>query len=315
MISLIGGSGFIGNAIATVLSRQGLEFEILDLVPSKLYPKASKIVDIRKYENLYENLTGDLVINLAAVHADNVGNYEAYYSTNVKGAKNLIKVCAQKNITKLIFTSTVAVYGFAKPNIDETGEIKPFNSYGKTKYLAECVYKDWHKNKQGSLFIIRPTVVFGPGNRGNVFNLFRQIRSGYFCMVGSGTNKKSMAYVENLAEFIVFLAFQNWKFEISNYIDKPDYSMKELVRLVSTISMGKDKSKFYVPQSLGYLIGIAFDALACLTRMKFPISQVRIKKFCSVTTFKSSNSFNNNFNPKHSLKDGIIHTLKSDFSD
>ena len=56
-----------------------------------------------------------------------------------------------------------------------------------------------------SLVIIRPTVIFGEGNRGNVYNLFRQIADRRFLMFGDGENKKSMAYVGNVAEFICHL--------------------------------------------------------------------------------------------------------------
>ena len=73
-----------------------------------------------------------------------------------------------------------------------------------------------------TLVIIRPTVVFGEGNRGNVFNLMNQIAKNRFMMVGSGTNRKSMAYVENVAAFLEYsLSFQSG-LHVHNYVDKPD---------------------------------------------------------------------------------------------
>ena len=58
------------------------------------------------------------------------------------------------------------------------------------------------KPHERSLVIIRPTVIFGKGNRGNVFNLFNQINKGLFAMIGDGENIKSMAYVKNVASFL-----------------------------------------------------------------------------------------------------------------
>ena len=52
-----------------------------------------------------------------------------------------------------------------------------------------------------SLIIVRPTVIFGEGNRGNVYNLFKQIASNKFLMVGDGNNKKSLAYIGNVVAF------------------------------------------------------------------------------------------------------------------
>ena len=76
----------------------------------------------------------------------------------------------------------------------ENGTINPFNEYGRTKALAEDVYREWRAKdpENRSLIIIRPTVVFGEGNRGNVYNLLNQINSGAFAMIGNG--KKQEVY-------------------------------------------------------------------------------------------------------------------------
>ena len=97
----------------------------------------------------------------------------------------------------------MAVYGFAPPGTDETGGIHYFNDYGRTKYLAEEEHRAWLREKpENCAVIVRPTVIFGEGNRGNVYNLLRQMAGGRFPMVGRGTNRKSMNYVENVAALI-----------------------------------------------------------------------------------------------------------------
>ena len=123
----------------------------------------------------------------------------------MEGAQILCRVCEEKGINKIVFTSSVAVYGFAPSGTGEDGRINPFNEYGRTKALAEDVYRDWRRRDPDnrSLIIVRPTVVFGEGNRGNVYNLLNQINSGTFAMIGSGNNKKSMAYVDNLSAFLI----------------------------------------------------------------------------------------------------------------
>ena len=143
-----------------------------------------------------------MVVNLAAVHSDDVRDKSEYQRTNVDGAENVALVCAEKGIDKIVFTSTVAVYGFAEPGTDEFGAINPFNEYGRTKFEAEEKFREWQAQGDNSLIIVRPTVIFGEGNRGNVFNLLNQIASGKFLMVGKGENKKSMAYIDNIVAFL-----------------------------------------------------------------------------------------------------------------
>ena len=146
------------------------------------------------------------IINLAAVHRDDVRPFRRYDDVNVQGAKNVCEAACKHGINQIIFTSSVAIYGFAPAETDESGESNYFNNYGRTKYLAEQVYKAWQEEdpKSLTLVIVRPTVIFGEGNRGNVYNLLRQIHSRRFVMIGNGSNKKSMAYVENISAFLEY---------------------------------------------------------------------------------------------------------------
>lgn len=107
----------------------------------------------------------DVLINLAAVHRDDVRPLSLYDDVNVGGARSVCEAARKHNITKIIFTSSVAIYGFAAPDTDESGIVDYFNDYGRTKYLAECVYKEWQQEDPDnrSLIIVRPTVIFGEG--------------------------------------------------------------------------------------------------------------------------------------------------------
>ena len=203
-VTIIGGSGFIGTCLCKILSAKKIDFEILDIVQSNDFAKRYKFADVRKIQTLRSSICGDIVVNLAAIHKDDA-NRKDYEETNVSGAQNVVDACSELSVKKIIFTSTVAVYGLAKTNTSELGDINPFNDYGRTKHLAELILKKWARAKGNSLFVIRPTVVFGEGNRGNVFNLFSAIANGRFIMIGNGENKKSMSYVENISTFIVSL--------------------------------------------------------------------------------------------------------------
>jgi GlcNAc-P-P-Und epimerase len=174
------------------------------------------------------------VINLAAEHRDDVRPVSLYHDVNVQGARNVCAVAAEKGIKTIVFTSTVAVYGFAPPGTDERGAINPFNEYGRTKYEAECIYRNWQEEdpENRTLVTIRPTVVFGEQNRGNVYNLLRHLADGPFVMVGSGRNVKSIAYVENIAAFLEHSLSFTPGVHLYNYIDKPDLDMNRLVNTV-----------------------------------------------------------------------------------
>lgn len=139
--------------------------------------------------------------------------------------------CRRSNTQQIIFTSSVAVYGFAPEGTNERGAFNPFNDYGRTKMEAEAVYRTWQAGdaEHRSLVIVRPTVIFGEQNRCNVYNLLRQIASGRFIMFGPGTNRKSMADVQNIAEFLSFSTKFGPGEHLYNYVDQPNLDMNTLV--------------------------------------------------------------------------------------
>jgi len=312
-ITVIGGSGFVGTNLCKALEKSIHEFEIIDLKLSKKFPDKCKIGDIRDLKSLRKTISGEVVINLAAVHRDDIKEISEYQMTNVNGAKNLTIVCKEKNIQKIIFTSTVAVYGFTDPGTDETGKINPFNDYGRTKFEAEELLRIWHLEKGNSLIIVRPTVIFGEGNRGNVFNLINQIASGKFLMIGNGENKKSMAYIDNVVAFLENCIVANKKYAVFNYVDTPDLCMEEFVIIVRKFLKKKDGVGLRLPFWQGMIIAYFADFAAKVIGKNLPISSIRMRKFISSTEFQSAKLSLDNFAPPYSLIEGLERTLISDF--
>ena len=315
-VNVIGGSGFIGTRLMRRLKDQGLVYSnIIDISPSKAFPDLVVKGDVRSLEQLSASIAdGSVIVNLAAEHRDDVRPLSLYDDVNVGGAKNICNVAREKRVKKIIFTSTVAVYGFAQIGTDESGKIAPFNDYGRTKFEAEEVFKAWQDeaSSERTLVIIRPTVVFGEQNRGNVFNLLRQIASGKFVMVGHGENRKSMAYVENVAAFIEYSMSFPPGVHIYNFIDKPDFTMNGLVANVNRILGRSDKIVFKLPFSVGYSIGKCFDLLAAITGKRFAISSVRIRKFCADSVYNTAVD-KTEFVPPVPLEQALAQTLLYEF--
>ncbi len=313
---VIGGSGFIGTRLSRLLMCAAADFNIVDKAVSETYPAQTLIADVTTIESLRVAIKESaVIINLAAEHRDDVRPLSLYDDVNVGGARNVCTVAREKKVETIIFTSTVAVYGFARLNTDESGQIEPFNDYGRTKYEAEQVYKAWQAEATDvrTLVIVRPTVVFGEQNRGNVYNLLRQIASGKFIMVGDGKNRKSMAYVENVAAFLQY-ATTSFKpgVHIYNYIDKPDASMNALVGTVNRMLGKPEQIGFRLPYAVGYAIGKCFDVLAAIIGKKFAISSIRVKKFCSNSVFETSLG-NTGFVPPVPLAEALEKTVRHEF--
>lgn len=315
-ITIIGGSGFVGTHLIAHLYENGISDVLnIDKIPSVKYGNISEIGNVLDVDALTRQLQGtDQVILLAAEHRDDVIPVSKYYDVNVQGMRNTLAAMEANGITKIMFTSSVAIYGLDKDNPNESFAAEPFNHYGRSKWEAEQVLQEWHQGHPNwSIQIIRPTVIFGEGNRGNVFNLLQQIAQGKFMMIGKGNNQKSMSYIGNIVAFIAFLARESESgYQVFNYVDKPDFSTNDLVALTGKI-LNKKIPTTHIPYWLGMLAGYGFDVLAKVSGKKLSISSVRVKKFCAVTQYDSTKAMTSGFVPPYTLELGLKRMLEQEF--
>tara|TARA_B100000900_G_C20601770_1_gene725962 strand:- start:5051 stop:6031 length:981 start_codon:yes stop_codon:yes gene_type:complete len=309
---VIGGSGFVGSSLINILDKKNTKN--LDKNPSPFFNKLTDIGNILNEDAL--NFDSDIktIVLLAAEHRDDVSPTSLYYDVNVQGTINVIKAMDNAGIKNLIFSSSVAIYGLNKDNPNEDFTQDPFNHYGKSKWKAEQVIHKWFKDdpKDKSITIIRPTVIFGERNRGNVYNLLKQIANERFMMIGQGKNKKSMAYVGNVVAFIKDrLDKLDSGYHVFNYADKPDFSMTELVKIIEN-KMNISTPKLKIPYWIGGLGGYLFDLIGFITRKKLSISSVRVKKFCATTQFDALKA-HSNFKAPYTLEQGLNATLDYEF--
>lgn len=313
-ICVIGGAGFLGSRVVDALEKANVRSRVIDInrPHQNCDYRFGDVSSLDESESHWRDV--DTIVNLAAEHRDDVRPLERYHQVNVEGARRVCEVARRAGVQRIIFTSSVAIFGFAAPNTDESGAPNYFNEYGKTKFLAEQIYLEWQAEEpeNRSLVIVRPTVIFGPGNRGNVYNLLSQIASRRFIMFGQGQNVKSMAYVENVAEFLVQCVTKGAGVHIFNYVDKPDLSMNELVQVARKTLFDKSGVGLRMPGLLGITIGFCFDLLAWLISSPLPISSIRVKKFMATTQFSSAVA-ETGFEAPYTLAEGLEKTLRYEF--
>ena len=291
------------------------ELRNIDLEASHFFPELTVYGDVRDPQQMDSLLSStDMVVLLAAKHRDDVTPTSLYYQTNVNGMRNVLNAMEKNGVKRLLFFSSVAIYGLNKDNPDESFTADPFNHYGKSKWQAETLVQEWYKtHNDWNIDIIRPTVIFGERNRGNVYNLLNNLAKGYFINVGKGTNVKSMAYVGNVVAFVKYLIDNITDgYNVFNYVDKPDLDMNHLTELVCR-TLGKRLPSVRLPYWIGMAGGYFFDAIAFIFRIKPTISSVRIKKYCSTTQYDSTKAHNTGFVPPYTLSEGLTRTMEFEF--
>ena len=306
-ITVTGGSGFIGSVLLDELANAGHETAIADI-------RHSHPVDVTDVEGLTAALAGqEAVYHLAAEHRDDVKPIQKYYDVNVGGAEILVRAAEANGIKKIIFTSTVAVYGLNVGQSCESDKPLPFNDYGRSKLQAEEILRRWaDADPSRALTIVRPVATFGSGNRGNIYTLMDQIHKNRFIMIGNGKNLKSIAYVGNVAAFLAANLNNAPGVNVYNYADKPDLQTRVLVKTIRE-ALGLKGMGPHAPYAVGMMGGRMFDCAAKLTGRKFPISAIRVEKFCA-DTIVNADKAHAIFNAPTSLQEGLKAMVKAEFS-
>ncbi len=308
-ILAIGNSGFIGTFLTKKLYEEGHEIAGLDKNMPSMKENLSYFArgSILNPEDIMKAAEGvDLIINLAAAHHDFGVSRDEFFEVNVKGTQNILDCAAKLSIKKFIFYSSVAVYGTNKDFSSEDTMLKPANDYGESKLAAEQAINSWaNQDANRQVIIIRPTVVFGPNNYANMYNLINQIYKKKFIFVGKGLNIKSVAYVENLIDATIFL-LERLKpgVEIYNYSDYPHSTSSQIVKMITQyLQCGLPKLR--IPLRAAAALASIFDFLGKLTGYNFPITANRIKKFNTATLHNSDKIKQLGFKPNVDLQEGF----------
>jgi len=306
-ILITGNTGFVGKFLTKSLVDKGHQVIGLDVsIPEKKNDGfvLGSVLDIK---SIMEAAKGaDAIIHLAAKHHDFGISREEFFEVNVQGTQNLLDCASRLGIKKFIFYSTVAVYGNHKAYTNEDTTPEPESDYGESKLAAEKRVNKWvAEDKAREVIIIRPTVVFGPQNYANMYNLINSIYKKRFIFVGKGENIKSVAYVENLVEATTFLLEGSKAgLQVYSYSDYPQMSSGEIVETIAENLPGK-MPQIKLPLRPTLALASVFDLLAKLTGYNFPITANRIKKFNTATHHKAEKIKEAGFRASVELKVGL----------
>lgn len=225
----------------------------------------------------------DLIVNLAAVHREPGHRPQEYFETNLAGAENVCNYATQSNCKRIVFTSSISPYGTGDALRDETSLPAPETPYGSSKLVAEQMHIAW-RNADSSrrLVILRPGVVFGPGEHANVARLARSLLRGYFVYMGNRDTRKAGVYVKELCHVMQFaIDYQDRTQQpmlLWNVSMDPPPPVEEFVDAICKVT-GAASRRPSVPR--GLLVGASYpiDGIARFFGIDQPMNPVRLRKF------------------------------------
>jgi nucleoside-diphosphate-sugar epimerase len=321
-VVVFGGAGFIGSHLADHLLSHGIAGEVIiaDLNPPRRRPYWPAVGDGLKngrVKYVYCDVRNvididalgdqaDLLINLAAVHREPGHAAAEYFETNIAGARNVCEYADRIDCKKIVFTSSIAPYGPVTEQATETSLTVPDTPYGSSKLVAETVHQGWVQNDVNrNLLIIRPGVVFGPGEGGNVTRLVHAVKKGYFVYLGNAGVKKAGGYVRELChvlEFALGLQAQSTghSFLLINFSINPTPSLQDFVNAIKHV-VDRNSRTFSIPHWMLLAASYPATALSVSVRINQPLNPIRIKKLLRSNDIAAQALVTLGYKPKYTL--------------
>ena len=313
---LFGGSGFIGTHLIHLLNEITNEKDniyCLDLVmPGEegvvpgIVEKNDDVIYIRcdvrqKIDFDFSPTKDDIVFNLAAVHRTPGHESHEYFETNIQGAENVTAFAEDYGINKILFTSSIAPYGAAEDLKTESTLPTPNTPYGISKLVAEKIHMIWQaKNPDRELTIVRPGIVFGKGEHGNMTRLYKAIKGHYYFYAGRKDTIKACIYVKELVQFIKFRMIDN-SFkgtDIFNCTFEPAFTIEQICNSLMNSTGLSSK----IPCVNGNFLMLAAKVLAPFLGKK-GIHPDRVKKLMVSTNISGKKLADSGYKFHYSLDD------------
>ena len=272
-IFVTGGAGFIGIHLCKKLALlhqvtiyDNLSNSNQENLPNEL--NVNLIVgDILDYSKLVDSMKNhDIVIHLAAKTSviDSVNDPESTFQTNVQGTQNVIDSCRYHKISKIIITSSAAIYQNSDKPLTETSSTKPLSPYGQSKLSMEKITLESKIN----FTILRLFNVYGTDQSNGVISNFDKNTSQNFPLIifGDGQAIRDFIHIDDVVDGII-LSMKS-KSGIYNIASGNGISINDLAKLFFQIS-GENSEIIYKSPRKGEIIYSVADITKSKKELRF----------------------------------------------
>ena len=310
---IFGGSGFVGSHIVNYVSQTDSCATIynFDIVANDHDGRSRYVYcDVRQPVMQIVNPEGDSVIfNLAAIHRTPGHADCEYLETNIKGAENICDFARRMNIRRIVFVSSIAVYGASEQLKSETSELSPVSAYGKSKVQAEEIHRRWQMEQSDrQLVILRPGAVFGQGENGNFTRMIQSIRRRRFVFPGRKDTIKASIYVKDLVGFMFYLLEQmRSDTEVYNCTFEPAYTIGQ----TASAMVDAMRLKRWLPCVPSFVI-LTVAAVFKLFGSPMGICPARVRKLLISTNISGKRMADSGYQFRFTMQSALADWLNTD---
>lgn len=313
---IFGGAGYIGRNLLRVFLNRNVftRYIVCDIQKLTGFEEeqsvVSHIVDVRKeiqvaMDDPDPNMSW--IFNFAAIHREPGHEFREYFDTNIPGAEHINTFARTNHIKNIFFTSSIAPYGKSLEKRIEASPIYPETAYGISKAIAERIHMEWlARDPLRRLIIVRPSVIFGPKDPGNVYRMIKALKKGTFILPNGGEVIKAYGYIYGLIDSIMFTMNLPDRFILYNYAENPLIPLSEMVDLIKKEFNYKKPTLSLSVRVLSVVAFVLYGVSNLLGR-KTSIHPVRVRKAGFPTNIDPKFLKDRNFHFKYDLKNALRH--------
>jgi nucleoside-diphosphate-sugar epimerase len=313
MIVVTGASGFVGQRLLPFLAAKGHRGLAVSRRPLAELPQGWTGVDRESLLEAGHPSLGEapdkVLIHLEVRHhVDSPAGADlaAFQAVNVEGTRRWLEWCCRNRVSRLLHFSSIKAVGPTTGLARESEAFEPSTPYGESKRSAEKLVEGWARGSSlRSAVILRPAVIYGPGNAANIFSMVRGIDRGRFLLVGAGENVKSLVSITNVVAAVEhFLVRHCSGVEVYNLVDPESYTVRRISELVA-IQLGRQVPVRSIPLSVAHVLASLGDFWRQVTGGSPPLTRGRLAAMLETTHFSGDKLTSTGFRHPQSTEEGL----------
>jgi UDP-glucose 4-epimerase len=310
-----GATGTIGPTLVSHLINQGYKVRTynLDIPVPGLFPAEIQHIqgDVTNAEAVASVMADvDVVFHLAALlHIENPSpEMEGkYHKINVGGSQIVATEAVKAGVRRLVYFSTVKVYGIHQyPPVTEQQPCAPRTMYARTKFEGEQAV---HATSDLETVVLRLSAVYGPQLRGAWRRLVEAIRRGWFIPVGNLANRRSLVYIEDVAQ-AAMLAAQHPRApsNIYNVVGHEVPTFRQIMESIYT-SAGRNMPRIHIPARVAIFVAVLLTVVMRILGGRSPITPDSVRQLTDDETYDGTALADLGYQPSVTLDVGWKLTL------